>query len=52
MIHMDLMKMEQIAEVQWQVCMKFLTLKIIKGGKLTKVLKNPNQPFVLHFNDL
>lgn len=38
---MDLMKMEQITEVQWQVHMKILTLKIVKGGKLVKILKEP-----------
>lgn len=36
---MDLMKMEEITEVQWQVRMKILTLKIVKGGKLVKILK-------------
>lgn len=52
MIHVDLVKMEQITEVQWQVCMKFLTLKMIAGGKLIKILKTQNQPFVLQFNEL
>lgn len=44
MIHMDLMKMEQITE--WQVCMKFLALKIIKGEKFIKI------KIVLQFNEL
>jgi len=52
MIHMDLMITEQITEVQWQICMKFLTLKIIKEGKLIKILNNANQPFVLQLNEL
>lgn len=53
MIHMDLMKMKQITEVQWQVHMKILTLRTIKRRKfIKKTLENPNQPFGLQFNEL
>lgn len=40
MFCVNLMKMEQITELQWQVFMKVLTLKVIRGGKLIKILNN------------
>lgn len=43
--HVDLMKMEQITEFQWQVFMKDFMLKMIRGEKLIKILNNSNHLF-------
>lgn len=43
--HVDLMKMEQITELQWQTFMKVFILKVIRGEKLIKILNNSNHLF-------
>lgn len=49
--HVDLVKMEQITELQWQVFNESLYTEGDKGKKIDKNIKQL-QPFVLWFNEL